>query len=231
MVCLHDFLYLAEHDTSEYQLEGLGRVQPSPSNLPGEEVMKRFTLDTNCLIDLENEAPSAEYIRKLYRYHTTGKIRLYLPAVAASEQPRKGREIKTFDCFIKRISDAGIPDVELLRPYMFMNLSFLDYSMLTDDHMMKLDRDIHQILFPRLPYRYGEYCSMREQNPEKLPIERKWRNAKCDVMIAWCHIFHHGDVLVTRDGNFLKATKKPRLLALGAGEIVFPEAAAGSFTN
>jgi len=209
----------------EYQLEDLGRVQPSPSSLPGEEVMKTFTLDTNCLIDLENEAPSAEHIRKLYRYHTTGKIRLCLPAVAASEHPKKGREIKTFDCFIQRISDAGMPDVELLRPYMFMNLSFLDYSMLTDDHMMKLDKDIHQILFPQLPYRYAEYCSLREQNPEKLPIERKWRNAKCDVMIAWCHIYHHGDVMVTRDGNYLKATKKPRLLALGAGKILSPEEA------
>jgi len=193
--------------------------------------MKKFTLDTNCLISLEKDESSAQHIRKLYRAHVGNKIRLCLPAVAASEQPRKGNEIKTFEEFQQRINKAGIPDVELLRPYMFLNLSFMNFSMLTDDQMMKLDRDIHQILFPQLPYRYADFCSAKGLNPEKLPLERKWRNAKCDVMIAWCHIYHHGDLLITRDGNFYKETKKPRLVAMGAGDIANPSEAIRSLIS
>ena len=38
----------------------------------------------------------------------------------------------------------------------------------------------------------------------------------------WCHLHYKNDIFVTSDGNFHKATKLPRLLALGAGQIVRP---------
>jgi len=190
--------------------------------------MKRFTLDTNCLIDIENEAPDADKIRDLYQRNENEDIRLCLPAVGASEHPKNGLEVKTFEDFNKRVAEAGIPNVELLMPYMFLNLTFLNYSMLSDESMMELDRKIHQILFPNLPYLYSDYCLKKGLDPQTLPLDRKWRNAKCDVMIAWCHIHHGGDVLVTRDGNFHKKTKEPQLRSLGAGAIMTPREASQS---
>lgn len=193
--------------------------------------MQRITIDTNCLIDLENNSSNAEYIRILYKLHVEGNIQLRLPAVAASEKPKKGNEIKTFDDFMKRIERAGLPEIEVLKPYMFLNLSFLGFSMLSDDSMMKLDQEIHQILFPQLPYRFLDYCSQKGIDPTELPLHGKWRNPKCDVMIAWCHIFYDGDILVTRDGNFHKKTKVPKLLEFGAGAIMYPDEALRSLSD
>jgi hypothetical protein len=50
-----------------------------------------------------------------------------------------------------------------------------------------------------------------------------WLNRICDVQSMWCHLHYQNDIFVTSDGNFHKATKQPRLLALGAGRIVRPE--------
>ncbi len=53
-------------------------------------------------------------------------------------------------------------------------------------------------------------------------IEREWRRDKCDVLSLWCHIWYQGDVFVTADKNFHKATKKPALIKLGAKSILRP---------
>jgi len=53
--------------------------------------------------------------------------------------------------------------------------------------------------------------------------ERLWKNAKCDVLALWSHIWYGSGIFVTGDNNFLKKTKKPALITLGAGEIAKPE--------
>jgi hypothetical protein len=53
-------------------------------------------------------------------------------------------------------------------------------------------------------------------------MEATWRNHKCDVLAMWCHIHYGGDVFVTTDRNFMKASKQQRLEALGAREIQTP---------
>ena len=45
-------------------------------------------------------------------------------------------------------------------------------------------------------------------------------NAQCDVLSMWCHVRYRGDIFLTNDRNFHKDGKKPRLLALGAGQIL-----------
>ena len=42
----------------------------------------------------------------------------------------------------------------------------------------------------------------------------KWRNAICDVQALWSHIHAGNDVFVSRDRNFHKASKLPKLLSL-----------------
>ena len=60
-------------------------------------------------------------------------------------------------------------------------------------------------------------------SPPVDPGSRAWLNRKCDVLSMWCHIHYGNDVFVTSDGNFHKATKLPRLIALGAKRIARPE--------
>jgi hypothetical protein len=69
------------------------------------------------------------------------------------------------------------------------------------------------VLFPRLSF-------------DGAALDHQWRNAKCDVLSIWSHIHYRRHVFVTSDGNFHKETKKPRLLALGAGRIEQPADAA-----
>lgn len=56
-------------------------------------------------------------------------------------------------------------------------------------------------------------------------IDRKWKNAKCDVLAIWSHAFRKRQVFVTTDRNFHKTSKKSRLIGLGAGRIETPASA------
>jgi hypothetical protein len=59
--------------------------------------------------------------------------------------------------------------------------------------------------------------------PESSPKSAAWLNRTCDVQSMWCHLHYKNEIFVTSDGNFYKATKLPRLLALGAGQIIRPD--------
>lgn len=52
--------------------------------------MNRFTLDTNCIIDLEENRPSAEYVRVIVEAWKNGRIALAVVAVSASENQKFG---------------------------------------------------------------------------------------------------------------------------------------------
>ncbi len=47
--------------------------------------MLTFTLDTNCIIAVEDERPEAEHIRKLAEAHSQGVADVSLVAMSASE--------------------------------------------------------------------------------------------------------------------------------------------------
>jgi hypothetical protein len=93
--------------------------------------------------------------------------------------------------------------------------------------MEDLERQIHEVLFSNIEFRWLDFCSIRGWDPNAQPLDAKWRNAKCDVQALWSHIHHRRDVFVTRDRIFHAVTKMPTLVALGAGQIVYPQVAAG----
>ena len=43
------------------------------------------------------------------------------------------------------------------------------------------------------------------------------------MLSLWSHIHYQGDTFVTSDQDFLQETKKPALIALGAGDILTPQ--------
>jgi len=102
----------------------------------------------------------------------------------------------------------------------YYGVSFWDHGLLTDEAMIDRERRIHEILHPETEFDYADYCRRLGIDPKTEPSERRWRNAKCDVQVLWSHIHHGGELLVTNDLNFVKESKLPRLLALGAGAIV-----------
>lgn len=183
------------------------------------------TLDMNCVIDLEEERQNAPHIRDLLRRHSEGAVRLSVPAIGGSERQPGGTYAENFSHFRRKLAAVGLGTVELLQPPIILDVTFLDWSIVINDAMEQRIREVQRVLFPHLPYDYGDYCASRGIE-RKTPMDRKWMNARCDALALWSHLHYRGDVFVTSDQNFHAGTKKPALLALGAGAIVYPAGAA-----
>ena len=105
----------------------------------------------------------------------------------------------------------------------YWGVGFWDHMLWTDNEMTDLEKKIHKVLFPKIPFEYGTYCKKNNINPKESPTAKKWLNAKCDVQAIWSHINTSNDIFATQDMNFIKETKKPVLINLGAGNILNPQ--------
>ena len=183
------------------------------------------TLDTNCIIALEQREAAAPHVQGLLSDHRAGLIALRVVATMASEVMPGGRTAPTFKVFKNRLAELGADDIEILKPIGYYDMAYWDWTIWGDEAHFALADDIHRILFPSIELSYADFCKTRGIDPAHRPNDRKWRNAKCDVLTLWGHIHYGGGIFVTDDGKFHTATKKPRLLALGAGEILRPHEA------
>ena len=125
--------------------------------------------------------------------------------------------MKNFAEFESRLCAIALADAELLSPMLYLDVCFFDHAFLCSDEMESLERQIHEVLFPSLPFAYADYCSNAGIVPTADTCDRKWRNAKGDVQVVWAHVWHHTDLLVSADDNMHKASKKSRLEKLAAG--------------
>ena len=179
----------------------------------------RFTLDTNCIIDVEDERPNAPFVRELVGLHSVNGTNVAVSTIGASEWLRTGGYAKNFAEFKAKIVAVGFDSLELLPPLGYWDLCFWDHCVWVDENDM-LERQIHHVLFPNIEFLWPDYAKARA-----LPVDtqdKNWRNAKCDVLGLWCHIKHGGGVFVTSDTNFHAETKVGKLQAFGAGTIAFP---------
>jgi len=198
-----------------------GKADWVESENPVWEVLMRITLDNNCLISLKNK--DGEYVESqaLVDLHPD-QITVYIPAIAASEN-QQGTILHTnFAQFQEFLVEIGCEKYELLNPMIYLDISYFDHAIFADEQMESIERKIHEILFPNTPFLYAEYCKCFGLDPNNGVIDRKWRRAKCDVQAMWCHIHYNNDIFVTQDNNFHKTTKKGKLVALGAREILRP---------
>jgi len=187
--------------------------------------MMKVTLDTNVVIDLEQNNKWAPYIRELVRLHTEEKLRLRIAAIGASEKKPDETYISNFNEFKRRIEAVGLSGVEILASLFYLGISFLGYCVIGGEKSSEPEEKIQKILFPKIEMQYPEYCRNHGLDPNDSKAWQDWVNAKCDALSLWCHIWYKGDIFVTRDNNFHKKTKKPLLIALGAGDILRPDEA------
>jgi hypothetical protein len=187
--------------------------------------MMKVTLDTNSIVDLEQNNEWAPYIRELVQMHKDRKIHLRIVAMSASERKPNRTYSRNFDEFKKRINRIGLSDAEILKPICYWDVSFWDCCVWSDETTSKLEKDIHRVLFPTIEFEYAKYCKSQGLNEKNTDAYKKWLNAKCDVLILWSHIWYKGDFFVTRDKRFFRKTKKLVLARLGAKEILCPDEA------
>jgi len=191
--------------------------------------MIRFTLDTNCIIALENEEAAAPSLRRLVEAHRTGRADVAVVAQSASEKQRPAGYLKDYAEFKERLSVLGLGELSEVLPMATWDISFFGRALWgdgPDGPMVKLAKAIHCALFPSAEYDPPSCPDGMSRNEwlQSRPV-RKWRNRLCDQQIVWAHIWAGREVLVTTDQDDL-IKKAPRLLPLGVGRVLHPLLAA-----
>ena len=176
--------------------------------------MKKFTLDTNCIIDLEEDRPDAVFVREIIKAWKSRRIELAVVAVSASENQKRGTANSHFSEFEQKIDRVGLSGTVQLLPLMKWDIYYWDHALWSDDEMEALAIAIQNVLFPNSNFAL----------PQDIEKNSSWRNKQCDILTAWSHAFHKWDYLVTRDQNF--HDRKVALKSLGVPEIVHPKEAA-----
>jgi len=185
--------------------------------------MMNVTLDTNCIIDLEEGRDAAPYIKVLIDMHENRRINLRVVAISASERKPGGKYASNFAEFKDKIATVGLANAEILKPIGYWGITFWDWCVWAGDDIVDLERKIHEILLPNIDFIYGDFCRKHGLDPASVETDKRWRNATCDVLALWSHIYHGGGIFVTTDRNFHKKTKKYALIDLGAGNILRPK--------
>ncbi|WP_406077286.1 hypothetical protein [Micromonospora sp. NBC_00858] len=187
--------------------------------------MLTLTLDTNCLVALEENRPAASGVRALLEQHDAGLAQVRFAATTAAERRRDGEYLPNFGFFQARLKAAGLDHLELVKPVAILGLTYSDWCVVAGDHDHVELRRIHDVLFSS-PYDYGQAVPADIDEVDRQKAEHKWRNRRLDGLGLHCHIRSGGDAYVTSDENFVKATKQAPLAALGAKLIFSPEEAA-----
>jgi hypothetical protein len=186
-----------------------------------------ITFDTNCLVDLELNEGAATELRTIIEKHESGSASISVPGIGASERLKNGTFAENFSIFEQRVNMLSKRPFEILRPPFYFDIVYLDWAVWADDDMTKLERQIHEILFPNSQFILSDHATLHgidqikaveQHNKEWL----KWRNRKCDTLALWCHIYYQKDIFITRDNNFHKFSKKGVLEKLGAKYIAWP---------
>ncbi len=179
------------------------------------------TLDTTYIIDLEEGVGTARsHARKLAKMHDDHKINLRVVAISASEKKPDRTYASNFSEFRNRLTAVGLGKAQILKPLCYFDITYNDWCVTANVPMLELEQKIHEVLFPKIQFSYEEFCKEKGLDPKSGEIDRHWRNQKCDVLAMWSHIRYGGGIFVTKDKNYCRKKKKPRLIALGAGEIL-----------
>lgn len=171
----------------------------------------RLVLDTNCLIDLDENRADAPHIRSLIAAARTDRIELAIAAVSASENQPGGAIIHNFQEFQERLDRLLVGHLPQLLPLATWDVGFWDHMLWASDEMEALATNLRAVLFP------GEVGPVIAADGR---ISPRWRNRNCDVMVAWCCIHHDWKQLVTSDANF--HAHRTELAHLGLSAVLHP---------
>jgi len=166
--------------------------------------MLKFTLDTNCIIDVEESRPSAAAIFRLLSAHTDKSVNLALVASSASERQLSGDFLQSFVVFDERRNNLGFADIEVLLSIGRFGVGFWGKGLWASEEGNRLERQIFEQLFPTAHYEWADFASAKNIDRDDLTTQsfRKWRNMILDAQAFWAHRYNERDVFVTSDRNF-----------------------------
>ena len=88
------------------------------------DTLANVTLDTNCIIDLEENNDVTCQFRILIRMHEDQEINLRIPATMASERMPDGKYASIFSEFKDRITAVGLGHVDILKPIFYYGIAY-----------------------------------------------------------------------------------------------------------
>ena len=167
--------------------------------------MIKFTFDTNCLIDLDEKRPEAEFLWRIIDASTSGTVKAAFVAVSASERQPGDCFLETYGDFTQRLERLGVDDLPQIPGMAYTERSYIGHALLPSDEQLKREQQLHEALFPNIAFDSSDHVALalkRGETEEK--ARKKWCNAWCDRQMIWSHEYHGRDVFVTGDGNFSK---------------------------
>ena len=152
-----------------------------PTDAPRRRRMN-ITLDTNCIIALEENRPDARYLRRIVQRATEQQLRLRVAGISASERQPDGKYSESFFDFQTKIAEIGLKkDVEILLPPLIWGVTFLDESFYGTEQVNEEAKRIHEILFPTSPFEHEDYCRHFGLDPAARDSDRRWLNRAIDT--------------------------------------------------
>jgi len=166
--------------------------------------MLKFTLDTNCIIDIAEERPSAVHVRRLLEAARSGTVSLALLASSASERQQAGGFLENACAFDERRAALGFGDLDLLPALARLDVSFLDMALLCCPDGQAREQAIYKCLFPQSEYEWRDYAAARNLDPSdgSSSAYYRWRNQILDAQAYWAHDHAARQIFVTRDRRF-----------------------------
>ena len=185
----------------------------------------KITFDFNCIVEIENNGSLVRHLNKIIDYFKNKKIIISIPMIAASEKKQDGKYSSNVNEFLERLKNLNISDANLLKPIVYWGFTFYGHAIYPGKELADLEKKIHSVLFPKIEYKYNDFCKERNINIKDKPLNDKWLNVRCDTLALWCHIYYGNDVFISSDKNYFKKTKIKKLIELGAKNILKPNEA------
>ncbi|MEM9578948.1 MAG: hypothetical protein AAF999_18300 [Pseudomonadota bacterium] len=183
--------------------------------------MKKLTLDTNCILEIDEDRPQSDAVKAIIEAHNEGLVEAALVASSGSEKSHKGLFPESFDEFDLRRTQLGFSNMNLLFPIAYHDIGFCDHCLMADVKMLDLEEEIFRILFPNAQFTWVETAKTYgiEKTNQSSKAYIKWRNQLLDAQMFWAHVWNKRDVFVTSDKNFGRKLKKSRF---GAEQVKTP---------
>ncbi|WP_296435564.1 MULTISPECIES: hypothetical protein [unclassified Rhizobium] len=187
--------------------------------------MVTFTLDTNCLIDVAHDRPSAVHVRTLADAHASSKADVAIVAMSASERQPDHKYLSNYREFADWVASLGLSHLRTLLPLAFADVTFFDACVMGGPELIKRDREIGLAMFPAIEVDWVRFANARGIDIEDVSSQpgRRWRNALCDRQMFWAHDHNQRDIFVTSNvKDFLRLNKHP---AFPSARVVTPDEA------
>jgi hypothetical protein len=168
--------------------------------------LTKFTLDTNCLIAVDDSRPEKDAVLGLLGAAKDGRADVAMVASSASERQVGGGHLTNIGEFRVRLEAMGFGHIELLKPIGTFSVSFYGFAVMPSQQQRKLQSDLFAALFPSVEQTWSERAAALGVDVADFtsPEGWKWRNRLLDVQAVWAHVNYGRDIFVTSDKNFSK---------------------------